>query len=92
MIDPAQWPLAQLTPNVEALLRIGYGALLFLQLAVLTAAQAHRFFTTERYGGYIESTPSRDRWIRPPVLTRSWRFGSSARSESRRAGSSCRAR
>ncbi len=48
-------------------LRIGYGALLFLQLAVLTAAQAHRFFTTERYGGYIESTPSRDRWMRPPV-------------------------
>ncbi len=68
MIDPAQWPLAQLTPNVEALLRIGYGALLFLQLAVLTAAQAHRFFTTERYGGYVESTPSRDRWMRPPVV------------------------
>jgi hypothetical protein len=68
VIDPAQWPLAQLTPNVEALLRIGYGTLLFLQLALLTAPQAHRFFTTERYGGYVESTPLRDRWMRPPVV------------------------
>ncbi|MBV8423752.1 MAG: hypothetical protein JO349_01065, partial [Candidatus Eremiobacteraeota bacterium] len=68
MIDPATWPLAQLTPSVEAALRIGYGCLLFLQLAVLTAAQAHRFFTTERWGGYVASTPLRDRWQRPATV------------------------
>lgn len=68
MIDPAQWPLAQLSPSVETLLRIGYGVLLSLQLTVLTAAQAHRFFTTERYGGYVESTPSRDRWMNPAIV------------------------
>ncbi len=68
MIDPAQWALAQLSPSVETALRAGYGVLLFLQLALLTAAQAHRFFTTERYGGYVESTPSRDRWMTPAIV------------------------
>jgi hypothetical protein len=68
VIDPTQWPLAQLSPSVETALRIGYGVLLFLQLAVFTAAQSHRFFTTERHGGYVDSTPARDRWMRPAIV------------------------
>jgi hypothetical protein len=63
------WTLSQWSPSVEATLCAAYGIVLFLQLTLLTAPQARRFFTTERWGGYAESTPLRDAWQRPAVIT-----------------------
>jgi len=67
-MNVTSWVLTQWSPSVESALRVGYGALLLVQLTVLTASQAHRFFTTERWGGYVESTTTRDRWQRPAVI------------------------
>jgi|SRR5579875_196797 len=67
-MNPADWALAQLSPSVESALRIAYGTLLLLQLVVLTVPQTHRFFVSERYGGYVESSPFSDRWLRPAIV------------------------
>jgi uncharacterized membrane protein YphA (DoxX/SURF4 family) len=55
------------SPSAEVLLRIAYGVLLLAQLA-LTAPQTVRFFCTERYGGYVESSRRRDVLHRPPLM------------------------
>lgn len=57
-------PLAQLSPSAEAALRISYGLLLSLQILV-TLPNARRYFATERFGGYMESTPALDRLHTP---------------------------
>jgi hypothetical protein len=51
---------AQFSPASESAFRTVYGALLLLQL-LWTWPHARRFFSSERYGGYIESSPFRDR-------------------------------
>jgi hypothetical protein len=56
-----------LSPGAEALLRTAYGVLLLGQLA-LTAPQTLRFFCTERFGGYVESSRWRDVFHRPPLM------------------------
>jgi hypothetical protein len=48
------------SPAAETAFRTAYGLLLLLQL-IWTWPHAGRFFTTERYGGYIESSLVRDR-------------------------------
>jgi hypothetical protein len=50
--------------SAELTLRAGYGVLLLLQLA-MTWPQARRFFVSERHGGYMESSPLRDRLLTP---------------------------
>jgi hypothetical protein len=65
-MDPSGWILTQWSPSSEAVLRTGYGTLLLLQL-LMTARQAKRFFVSERFGGYLESTPWRDAILRPPI-------------------------
>src|SRR3984885_3079592 len=65
-MDPAAWTLTQWSASAEAVLRTGYGVLLLFQL-LLTARQAKRFFVSERFGGYLESTPLRDAVLRPIV-------------------------
>lgn len=57
-------PLSQLSGSVEALVRVSYGVLLLLQL-VATVPSAHRFFSSERHGGYLESSPFSDALHRP---------------------------
>jgi hypothetical protein len=51
---------AQLSPATEAAFRTVYGVLLLLQL-IWTWPHVRRFFCSERFGGYIESSPARDR-------------------------------
>ncbi|MBV8582698.1 MAG: hypothetical protein JO241_01775 [Candidatus Eremiobacteraeota bacterium] len=57
----------QLSPSAETFLRICAGTLLFFQ-ALATAPHARRFYTTERYGGYTDSTPLRDAILRPQIV------------------------
>jgi hypothetical protein len=59
--------LAALSFSAEALGRAGYGLFLLLQLA-MTIPNARLFFCSERYGGYVESTPFNDRWHRPATV------------------------
>ncbi len=69
--------LAQLTQwssAAERVLRTAYGALLLLQLG-MTARQSKRFFVSEKHGGYVESSPLRDRLLTPwsaQVVTVVW--------------------
>ena len=56
----SHWSYAQFSTGSEAALRTAYGILLLLQL-VWTWPHARRFFSTERYGGYIESSGFLDR-------------------------------
>lgn len=58
--------LGQWSQSSEVTLRIGYGALLLLQLG-MTSRQAKRFFVSEAHGGYMESSPLRDRLWTPRV-------------------------
>lgn len=57
----------QISPSAETFLRICTGVVLFFQ-ALATAPHALRFYTTERYGGYTDSTPLRDAILRPGVV------------------------
>lgn len=57
-------PLAELPASAQAALRVSYGALLCLQI-LATLPNARRYFVTERYGGYMESTPLLDRLHTP---------------------------
>lgn len=57
-------PLAQLPPSAEVALRTSYGVLLSLQL-LATLPNARRYFSSERFGGYMESTPALDRLHTP---------------------------
>jgi len=59
--------LTALSPSVESAVRIAYAGLLILQL-IASAPNIVRFFCSERYGGYVESTPWRDRLHRPAVI------------------------
>lgn len=58
-------PLAQLPASAQAALRVSYGSLLCLQI-LATLPNARRYFVTERFGGYMESTPLLDR-VHTPV-------------------------
>lgn len=57
-------PLAQLPPSAEVALRTCYGVLLSLQV-LATLPNARRYFTSERFGGYMESAPALDRLHTP---------------------------
>jgi hypothetical protein len=61
-----------LSPDAQALLRQAYGLLLLLTLAQ-ALPQARRFFTSERWGGYAESSRPVDLvqnpYVRPLLLT-----------------------
>lgn len=52
------------SPGAEALLRVVAGALLFIQ-GLVTLPHAWRFYSTERYRGYTDSTPFRDIVLHP---------------------------
>jgi hypothetical protein len=51
--------LPELSPAVQALVRVSYGALLLATL-LLALPNWKRFFVSEKWGGYAESTPSID--------------------------------
>ena len=56
-----------LSPALQGLLRTGYG-LLLLGTLVMTAPHARRFFASERWGGYAQSSPIRDRIHHPVTI------------------------
>lgn len=66
LADTILRPLTAWSPSAEAAVRVGYGLLLTLQL-LMTVRQAKRFFVSETYGGYMESSPLRDLVLRPAV-------------------------
>lgn len=54
----------EMSPEVQALLRTSYGLLTLLLLG-LSLPNAHRFFSTEKYGGYAESNRLKDILLSP---------------------------
>jgi hypothetical protein len=56
-----------LSPALQGLLRTGYG-LLLLGTLVMTAPHARRFFASERWLGYAQSSPMRDRIHHPVTI------------------------
>jgi len=63
----ASWPLAQFPGGAQSLMRSLYGVLLALQL-LQTLFVAHRFLTSERYGGYMFASRWADRFLRPGIV------------------------
>src|SRR5262249_19589603 len=64
----------ELSVAAQAAFRSLYGALLLLTL-LWTLPQARRFFVSERWGGYAESSPAVDRIQNPivvPLLLATW--------------------
>jgi hypothetical protein len=59
--------LPHLSPSTQALVRCGYGVLLGLTIAQ-ALPEARRFFRSERWGGYAQSSPSVDLVQNPAVL------------------------
>jgi hypothetical protein len=55
---------ADLSPRAELLFRLGYASLLLIQLGY-TWPNASRYFVSQRFGGYITSSPLRDRLHTP---------------------------
>jgi hypothetical protein len=64
--------LPELTGTTQAFIRCAYGVLL-LGTLLRTLPHARRFFLSERWGGYAQSSPAVDRvqnpWIMPLVMT-----------------------
>jgi hypothetical protein len=67
MTSIESWPLAQFPAGAQTLLRTLYGVVLALQL-VHTLFVAHRFFASERHGGYMFASRWTDRFLRPGVV------------------------
>ncbi len=66
--------MPELSPAAQALLRAGYGLLLLVFL-LITLPHGRRFFLSERWGGYAQSSPGVDFVQNPlayPLLMASW--------------------
>ena len=71
LLTSSDW-LPELTTSTQAFVRVAY-AVLMLGTLVRTLPQARRFFLSERWGGYAQSSPAVDGvqnpWCLPLVLT-----------------------
>lgn len=66
--------MPELSPAAQALLRAGYG-LCLLGFLLMTLPHGRRFFMSERWGGYTQSSPGVDAVQNPlvyPLLMASW--------------------
>src|SRR2546428_3392275 len=65
LLSPHWWP--QLSPETQAFVRFAYGVTMLMTLA-MTLPNARRFFISERWGGYAQSSRRVDALQNPRVL------------------------